>query len=82
MTSKVPQGTVYSTAQDNLIVYFLTMGGDVARALKLATDQTGLIGINSGYLNEERAQVESMVAYGIDLLVEYAAGVVVGTINP
>ena len=82
LSSQVPAKTVYSTAQDNLILYYLTMGGDVASALKLSTDATGLVGINSGYLNEERAQVESLVAYGIDLLVEYAAGVVVGTINP
>ena len=82
LTNKVPKGTVYSTAQDNLIMYYLTTSGDVAMALNLATDQTGLIGINSGYLNEERAQLESLVVYGIDLLVEYAAGVVVGTINP
>lgn len=82
LTSQVTQGTIYSTAQDNLILYYLNMGGDVARAFSLTTDETGLIGINSGEANNSRAQVESLIMSGIDLMVEYAAGVVVGTINP
>lgn len=82
LSPQVPQGTIYSTAQDNIILYFMSMGGDVARAFSLTTDETGLIGINSGYANNERAQIESLIMSGIDLMVEYAAGVVVGTINP
>lgn len=82
LSSQVPQKTIYSTTQDNLILYFMSMGGDVARAFSLTTDSTGLIGINSGYANNERAQIESLIMSGIDLMVEYAAGVVVGTINP
>lgn len=82
LTSQVAQGTIYSTAQDNLILYYLNMGGDVARAFSLTTDETGLIGINSGEANNSRAQVESLIMTGLDLMVEYAAGVVVGTINP
>ena len=82
LSSQVTQGTVYSTAQDNLILYYLQMGGDVAQAFDLTEDETGLIGINSGDANKTRAQVETLVMSGIDLLVEYAAGVVVGTINP
>ena len=82
VTPQVEKGKVYSTAQNNLIVYFLKMTGDVARALELTADETGLIGISSGYPNKERACVESLIMDGIDLLVEYAEGVVVGTINP
>lgn len=82
LSSQVTKGTVYSTAQDNLILYFLTMGGDVASAFNLTADETGLIGISSGNPTNDRAQVETLVMSGIDLLVEYAAGVVVGTINP
>lgn len=79
---QITKGTVISTAQDNLILYYLTMGGDVADTFGLTVDETGLIGINSGGANNERAQAESLVMSGIDLLVEYAAGVVTGTINP
>lgn len=82
LSSQVEKGTVYSTAQDNLILYYLNMGGEVARAFGLTSDETGYVGINSGIVNTERAQIESLVMSGIKLLVEYEAGVVVGTINP
>lgn len=82
ITSRVEKGTVFSTAQDNLILYVLTMSGDLARAFSLTTDETGIIGINSGYPTNDRLQLETLVVYGIDLLVEYAAGVIKGTINP
>lgn len=82
LASQVEKGTVYSTAQDNIILYFLSMGGEVARAFGLTSDETGYVGINSGIQNTERAQIESLVMSGIKLLVEYEAGVVVGTINP
>ncbi len=81
MSSRITKGTFVSTAKENLIMYYLPMGGDMARALNLTTDELGLIGINSGYLTEERAQVETMAASGIQFLVEYAEGVVKGTIG-
>ena len=79
--SKIPQGTFKATAKENLIMYFLTMTGDVANAFELTADETGYIGIKSGYQNEERAQIESLVMSGIQFLVEYAEGVVSGTIG-
>ena len=82
MTSLVTQGTFVATAKENFIMYYLTMSGDLADSFDLTTDQTGFIGINSGYANKDRAQVESLVMDGIKILVEYAAGVVKGTINP
>ena len=82
LSSKVTQGTFVATAKQNLIMYYLTMSGDIARAFGLTTDETGFIGINSGYRNEARAQIESLVMDGITILVEYAEGVVKGTINP
>lgn len=81
MNSNIPKGMVFSTAQDNLILYYLTMNGDVANAFDLTADDTGYIGIKSGYQNEERAQIESLIMSGIQLLVEYADGVVIGQID-
>lgn len=81
MSSQVTKGTFVATAKENIIMYYLTMGGDVATAFDLITDETGYIGIKSGYQNEERAQIESLVMDGIQFLVEYAAGVVKGTIT-
>lgn len=81
MSSRITQGTFIATAKENFIMYHLTMNGDIATAFNLTADETGLIGIKSGYQNEERAQIESLVMSGIQILVEYAAGVVKGTIE-
>ena len=81
MSSRIAQGTFIATAKENLILYYLTMNGDVADSFSLTADELGLIGIKSGYQNEERAQIESLVMSGIQLMIEYAAGVVKGTIT-
>lgn len=81
MSSRITKGTFKATAKENLIMYYLTMNGDVARAFELEADELGYIGIKSGYQNEERAQIESLVMDGIQFLVEYAEGVISGTIG-
>lgn len=81
MSAQVEQGKFIATAKQNFILYYLTMNGDVASAFGLTADSLGFIGINSGYRNEERAQIESLVMSGIQFLVEYADGVVKGTIS-
>ena len=81
LSSRITQGTFVATAKQNIIMYFLNMNGDIAKEFNLATDDLGYIGINSGYQNNERAQIESLVMDGIQFMVEYAGGVVKGTIN-
>lgn len=81
MTSQVTKGSFIATAKENIVMYYLTMGGDVANAFDLTTDETGYIGIKSGYQNEERAQIETLTMDGINFFVEYGAGVVKGTIT-
>lgn len=81
MSNRITQGTFVATAKENFIMYYLTMNGDIADAFKLTADELGYIGINSGYQNNERAQIESLVMSGIQFLVEYASGVVKGTIT-
>lgn len=81
LSSRITQGTFLATAKENLILYYLTMNGDIAQAFSLTADETGYVGIKSGYQNEERAQIESLVMSGIQILVEYAQGVVKGVIN-
>lgn len=81
LTSRVTAGTFVATAKENLILYYLTMNGDIANAFGLTADELGYIGISSGNANKERAQIESLVMDGIQILVEYAAGVVKGTIT-
>lgn len=80
-SSRITKGTFVATAKENFILYYLTMNGDVATAFSLTTDELGFIGIKSGYPNEKRAQIESLVMDGLQFLVEYAEGVVKGTIS-
>ena len=81
LTSRVTAGTFLATAKENIVMYYLTMNGDLANAFSMTSDELGYIGIKSGYQNEERAQIESLVMDGIQFFVEYAAGVVKGTIT-
>lgn len=81
LSSQIPQGQVYTTAKENLILYYVPISSDAMSSFGLTADSTGFIGIKSGYPNEERAQVESLVMSGIQFLVEYASGVVIGQID-
>lgn len=81
MSSRITQGTFVATAKENIILYYLTMNGDISNAFDLTADELGYIGIKSGYQNEERAQIESLIMSGIQFLVEYAEGVIKGTIT-
>ena len=81
LSSQIPQGQVYSTAKENLILYYVPISSDAMASFGLTADETGYIGIKSGYPNEERAQVESLVMSGIQFLVEYADGVVIGQVD-
>ena len=81
MTSQITQGTFVATAKQNIIMYYLTMNGDIATAFNLTSDELGYIGINSGDQNNQRAQIETLVMDGIQFFVEYAAGVVKGEID-
>lgn len=78
--SRVTKGTVVSTAKNNLIMYYIRMSGDLAMAFNLTTDETGYIGVHASQ-TDQRAQVELLAMSGIKFLVEYAQGVVKGTIS-
>lgn len=81
LNSRVPANEVHSTAKENIIMYYVPVTADAMRAFNMSVDQTGLVGIASGYPTNERMQVETLVATGIQFLVEYADGVVKGTIS-
>lgn len=81
MSSRVTQGTVISTAKENIVLYFLTMSGDIGGKFGLTVDELGYIGIKADIPTENRAQLETLVMSGIQFFVEYAAGVVKGTIS-
>lgn len=81
MNSNITKGTFIATAKENIIMYYLTMNGDIASEFDLTTDSTGYIGIKTDIPNTDRAQVETLAMGGIQFLVEYAGGVVKGTIT-
>lgn len=81
LSSRVTQGTFFATAKENIVLYYLTMNGDIASKFGLTVDDLGYIGIKSDIPTEQRAQLETLVMSGIQFFVEYAAGVVKGQIS-
>lgn len=80
LSSGVPQGTYYATAKENIIMYYISMGGDLGRAFKLTADATGYIGIHE-YLDEDHANVMDLIMHGVTFFPERLDGIVVGTIS-
>ena len=81
LSSQITQGTFIATAKENIVLYYLTMNGDIAGKFGLTVDDLGLIGMKTDIPTEQRAQLETLVMAGIDFFVEYAAGVIKGTIT-
>ena len=81
LSSQITQGTFVATAKENVVLYYLSMGGDIAGKFGLTVDELGLIGMKTDIPTENRAQLETLVMAGINFSVEYAAGVVKGTIS-
>ena len=81
LSSQITQGTFVATAKENIVLYYLTMNGDIAGKFGLTVDDLGLVGIKTDIPTENRAQLETLVMCGIDIFVEYAAGVIKGTIS-
>lgn len=81
MHGDIPQGTVYSTADQNLVAAYAQMsGGEIDKAFDFTTDNTGLIGVTHD-INKQRLQSETITAYGLVLFAEVIDGVVVGSIE-
>ena len=81
LTSLVPKGTIYSTAKENIVVYFVPVNGaDLGMAFNFTSDATGLIGIH------EEADYKNMTAFdtvmnSMVLFADRIDGVVVTTIE-
>ena len=81
LSSQVTAGTFVATAKENIVLYYLTMNGDIAGKFGLTVDDLGLIGIKTDIPTNDRAQLETLVMSGVTFFIEYAAGVVKGTIT-
>lgn len=81
MNSSVPKGTIYSTARDNLVLYYIPVNGaDLEEAFSFTTDETGYIGIHetADYTNMTASDT---VVNGMSLFAERVDGIVVATIG-
>lgn len=79
--SSVPKGTIYATAQDNIVLYYVPVNGaDLNEAFSFTTDETGYIGIHeeADYTNMTASDT---VVNGMELFAEMLDGVVVSKIS-
>ena len=80
--SKVPEGTIYATAKDNIVLYYVPVNGsDIGNAFSFTADQTGLIGIHEE-ADYKHMTAEDTVMSGIVLFAERLDGIVKSTITP
>ena len=80
--SKVPEGTIYATAKDNIVLYYVPVNGsDIGNAFSFTADQTGLIGIHEE-ADYKHMTAEDTVMSGVVLFAERLDGIVKSTITP
>ena len=79
--SSVPKGTVYATAKDNLVLYYIPVNGaDLGEAFSFTADETGYIGIHEDPDYTNMTASDTVIA-GLELFAERIDGVVVATIG-
>lgn len=81
MNASVPKGTIYATAKENLVLYYIPVNGaDLGEAFDFTSDETGYIGIHEepDYTNMTASDT---VINGMVFFAERIDGVVVGTIG-
>ena len=79
--SSVPKGTIYATAKDNIVLYYIPVNGaDLNEAFTFTSDDTGYIGIHESpdYTNMTASDT---VVNGMELFAERLDGIVVATIS-
>lgn len=80
MNKSVPEGKVYSTVADNVVLYYIvTNGADLGEAFNFTSDDTGYIGIHETP-DYDNLTCKDTVISGIELFAEKLDGVLVGTI--
>lgn len=79
--SLIPKGTIYGTAKENLVLYYIPVNGaDLGEVFNFTSDETGLIAIHE-LPDYDRMTAEDVVCSGIVLFAERLDGVVVGEIS-
>lgn len=79
--SSVPQGKIYATAVDNIVLYYIPANGaDLGEVFSFTFDELGLIGIHE-QPDYDNMTAKDTVVSGIVLFAERIDGIVVGTIG-
>lgn len=79
--SSVPKGTIYATAKDNIVLYYIPVNGaDLNEAFTFTSDDTGYVGIHESpdYTNMTASDT---VVNGMELFAERLDGIVIATIS-
>lgn len=80
LNTGVTKGTVYATAKDNIILYYIPVNGaDLGEVFSFTSDETGLIGIHEAP-NYTNMTAEDVIVSGLTLFPEYEDGLVKTTI--
>lgn len=81
MNNSVPEGKVYSTVNDNIVLYYIAVNGaDLGEAFIFTSDDTGYIGIHETADYDNLTSKDTVVS-GIELFAEKQDGILVGTIG-
>lgn len=81
LNSNIPKGTVYGTAKENLVLYYIPVNGaDLGEVFEFTSDELGYIGIHE-LPDYKTMTAEDVVVSGIVLFAERIDGIVVGTIG-
>ena len=81
LNSNVPQGKVYGTAKENIVMYYIAVNGaDLGEVFQFTTDDTGYIGIHE-LPDYDNLTSKDVIVDGVEFFAENLAGVIVGTIT-
>ena len=81
LNSNVPEGTVYGTAKENIVMYYIAVNGaDLGEVFNFTTDDTGYIGIHE-LPDYDNLTSKDIIVDGVEFFAENLAGVIVGTIS-
>ena len=81
LASDIPQGKIYATAAENIVLYYIPVSSaDMAQAFNMTADATGLVGIHTG-ATYDNLSAETVAASGVGLFAEKLDGIVIGSIT-
>lgn len=81
LLSDVPAGTIYATAKENIVGYYIPVNGaDLGEAFNFTSDETGFIGIHEEPDYTNMTATDTVVS-GVTLFAERLDGIVIATIT-